>query len=271
MDPLKAAILGVVQGLTEFLPVSSSGHLVIFQHLFGLNEPELFFDVCLHLGTLFAVCIFVRKELLQILLSLVAVRGRIRATSPAARQPDPNIRLFVLVCIGTLVTGVFALTFKDELEGLFASPFYVGIALMGTGVILTLSKWAKPSIDRISEIRFRDSALIGLGQGLAVIPGISRSGTTITLGLLLHLDRELAARFSFLLFIPAILGAAVLQFDSGRVMGEPVSLAVGTLSAALSGYLALNLLLKLVRVGKFWIFAPYCFILGLVTVFYYRG
>jgi undecaprenyl-diphosphatase len=201
--------------------------------------------------------------------SLIFIRRRGRGNPETSWRTDPYLRLLLLLCIGTAATAAFALTFKHDLEGLFGSPLAVGIALMATAGVLTLSKWTRPERDRIDEVRLWEAALIGLGQGLAVIPGLSRSGTTITLGLLLRLDRELAARFSFLLFIPAILGAALLQFDPDQVMGEPVSLLAGTLCAGLSGYLALKLLLKVVRVGKFWIFAPYCFVVGMITVFRY--
>ncbi|MBI4776171.1 MAG: undecaprenyl-diphosphate phosphatase [Deltaproteobacteria bacterium] len=266
MNIFHALALGLIQGLTEFLPVSSSGHLVIFQHLFGMNEPELFFDVCLHLGTLLAVCVFVRRELVRIVRSLLGLRLAERPFSVRRIGEDPDLRLLFLVAIATVATAVIALTFRHPFERLFGSPQAVGIALMITGAVLFLSRFANPWKDNVKSVRVLDALAIGIGQGLAVMPGLSRSGTTITLGLLLKLDRELAARFSFLLFIPAILGATILQFDARQLTGRPFPILLGTASAAVAGYLSLQLLMNLVKKGRLWMFAPYCFAVGVFAL-----
>ena len=262
MNMYHALALGVIQGFTEFLPVSSSGHLVIFQHVFGMREPELFLDVCLHLGTLLAVCAFVRRELVQIFQSLVGLGRAERPFSIQGFHRDPNLRLLFLVAIATGATTIIALTFRHPFERLFESPQAVGVALMITGGLLLLSRFASAWKNDVGSVRVLDAVIIGIGQGLAVTPGISRSGTTITLGLLLKMNRELAARFSFLLFIPAILGAAILQFDSHQLTGQPIPILIGTAAAAASGYLALKLLMNLVKKGHLWLFAPYCFAMG---------
>jgi len=266
MNAYHALALGLIQGLTEFLPVSSSGHLVIFQHLFGMREPELFLDVCLHLGTLLAVCIFVRRELVRMVKSLLGLRRAERPFSIQGFDGDPNLRLLFLVIIATAATTIVALTFRHPFERLFGSPQAVGIALMITGALLCLSRFTSAWKNDVNSVRVLDAVLIGIGQGLAVTPGLSRSGTTITLGLLLKLDRELAARFSFLLFIPAILGAAILQFDAHQLTGETVPILIGTAAAAVSGYMALKLLMTLVKKGRLWLFAPYCFAMGVFAL-----
>jgi undecaprenyl-diphosphatase len=267
MELYQTTLLGIVQGLTEFLPVSSSAHLVFLQRLLGFREPELFLDISLHLGTLIAVAVFLRKELFSILKALSFLKG-----SPASwklldryKQELP-FRLLVLVVVSTFVTTVLALLFKDQLEAAFSSLEVVAVSLMITGFIIWGTRSASRKQYELREMGFFKAAVIGLAQAVAITPGISRSGSTIACGLYLGMERGLAARFSFLLSIPAILGAAILQFDMGQINGQFAPIAVGVCVSALTGFVALKVLVRLVLGGRLWVFAPYCWALGLTVL-----
>lgn len=258
-------LLGLIQGLTEFLPVSSSGHLVVAQHLFGMAEPQLLLDVMLHLGTLLAVVVVFRKDLAGILYGM-----RQGLTGARTEEPvyDDYIRLLRLIVIATLPTAVIGLIFKQYAETIFGSPRFVGGAFLVTGAILWLSRLARSATKQIPQVTPAIALLVGLSQGLAIMPGISRSGTTISVALLLGLDRGLAARFSFLMAIPAILGAAVLELrHASAVSAEvwPIILS-GMVVAALSGYIAVKILLRIVVAGNFSSFAYYCWAAGAATL-----
>ncbi len=257
-NTVQAVILGLIQGLTEFLPVSSSGHLVLAQRLLGLREPVLTFDIALHLGTLVAVIIFFRRDIAGIVQGILG-RGAERTS---------YTRLLLLIILGSLPTAVVGLAFKDTFEAMFASVTAVGVSLLITGALLLAAGLAGRPRRDLAETRSWHALLIGLAQGLAITPGISRSGSTISTALLLGLKRELAVRFSFLLSIPAILGAVALQ-----VLDLPAGadlawgpLLLGALVAGLSGWLALKLLLDLVKRGRIHWFAYYCGALGLLAL-----
>ena len=208
MNYPEAIILGIIQGLTEFLPVSSSGHLVLFQRLFGLEEAELFFDVCVHLGTLLAVMVVFRQEIKNIISALmrfISSTGSKKTISQKI-ESDPDLKMALLIVIGSIPTAVLGFLFRGIADRLFASAFIAGLMLMVTGLLLWLTRWAatrveQPGADRLTP---KNALIIGVVQGLAIIPGISRSGSTISIGLLLGIGREMAARYSFLLSIPAI-------------------------------------------------------------------
>jgi undecaprenyl-diphosphatase len=294
---LKVIILGLVQGLTEFLPVSSSGHLVIGQHLLGfyrpdlmaaakglidawplshvsgllgglglmgLGESELMLDVALHVGTLAAVVFFLRRELWRIIVQL----PYLPLLLGPARVRRSDLKLAVLVVVGTIPTGLIGILFKNALEAAFTSVIAVGFALIFTGWLLGLTAFIGRATRGVAGFGIGRALLIGLAQGLAIAPGVSRSGTTIAVGLFAGLERPLAARFSFLLSIPAILGALALHLMEG-VSGSvsPGLMVLGAGVAAVVGYLALALLVWLVGRGKLWYFAPYCLILGLIVLF----
>ena len=269
MAVIQAMVLGIVQGLTEFLPVSSSGHLVLGQNLFGLKEPELLFDVVVHVGTLLAVLIVFRRDIINLVRELSAAPRVL--SGPAgfggAWRERPEFRMLVLIIIGSVPTGLIGVFFKDLFEALFASTLAVGISLLITGAVLFLTRRIDASGREITGFRPVDALIIGTAQGLAITPGISRSGLTIGSGLILGLDRELAARYSFLLSIPAILGALFLELKSasGGSFGIP-ELGAGFAAAMVSGLAALLLLLRLVRRGKLHYFAYYCWLVGLVTI-----
>jgi undecaprenyl-diphosphatase len=268
-----ALALGVVQGLTEFLPVSSSGHLVVGAHLLEFVTPSLLFDVLLHVGTLLPVVWYYRADLWAVLVTV----GRLGRT-PIGEQwrNERGLRLLVAVAIGTLPTAVMGATLNDLFERLFSSPRAVGVAFLVTGGILMLSRLGaggkrgegpEPADSHLSLTPLR-ALLVGVAQGCAITPGISRSGTTITACLLLGIERTMAARFSFLLSIPAILGAVALhlrevQGTEGELWG--VYLA-GTLLAAATGYLALRWLVHLVRRGAMHRFSYYLWPLGVAVL-----
>lgn len=263
----KALVLGFVQGLTEFLPISSSGHLKIAERLYDLEGGSryLFFDCLLHLGTLFAVLIFYRRDLLP-LLEALADSPQALIAQARTKTPLPDRVAFVLfLAVGTLVTAGFALVFQDELEALFDSMGAVGMALVATGFLLLSTRFFRRSEDR--ELAYSSAALIGLAQGLAIVPGLSRSGTTIAVALLLGLSRETSVRFSFLLSIPAIAGATFLQaLDITRRVALLPAVA-GVAASLLSGLIFLWFLIMIVRSGRLYLFAFYTIPLGILVLF----
>ena len=272
MDPIEAIILGIIQGLTEFLPVSSSGHLVLFQQLFGLKEAELFFDVCVHLGTLLAVMVVFRQEIKNIILALMRLISSTGSKKTILQkiESDPDLKMALLIVIGSIPTAVLGFLFRGIADRLFASAFIVGLMLMVTGLLLWLTRWAatrveQPGADRLTP---KNALIIGVVQGLAIIPGISRSGSTISIALLLGIRREMAARYSFLLSIPAIIGAGLLSFKEGLSQTDQaiqISL-LGAVAAALVGYGALKSLLHVVKKGRLHLFAPYCWMAGILAI-----
>jgi len=262
MNSLQAVILGIVQGLTEFLPVSSSGHLVLVPWALGWGEPGLLFDTVLHWGTLVAVVVYFWDDLWSLI--------RAWARSVATRKVDtPQARLAWLILIATIPAAVIGYLLSDFFESLFSSPAAVGGFLMGTALILAAAEWAYPRIRKVETLRLGDALIVGLAQAAAIAPGLSRSGLTISAGVLRGLGREPAARFSFLLSVPIILGAGLTQV--AHALGNPGSagafpLALGFASAAISGYLAIHFLLGFVRRQRLWPFAAYCGLVGLVAL-----
>lgn len=260
MDLISSAILGVVQGLTEFLPVSSSGHLVIGQQLLGFKEPDLLFDVSVHVGTLLAVVWVFAEDIWDM------ARGAL----PGKAGSQDGRRLLILVIAGSIPTAIMGLLLKDAFERLFASPKAVGIALLITGCLLMATRLAPAAKVGLAKMKVWRALVIGVAQGVAITPGISRSGSTICTALLLGVDRELAARFSFVLSLPAILGALFLELHHApaKAAAAPLPLLVGGATAAISGYVALKLLLKIVKAGRMHLFAYYCWPLGLAVLLF---
>lgn len=258
-------ILGLIQGVTEFIPVSSSGHLVVFQHLFGLKEPQLLLDVMLHLGTLIAVLIVFRRDLAALIHSGITVI-KTGKTEPG----DQSLRLIGLIILASVPVGIIGLLLKHYIESVFATPMLVGIAFIVTGLILWISQFAKQAGKNTGDTSWFDALLIGCGQALAIIPGISRSGTTITIALLLGIDRHLAAKFSFLMAIPAIIGAAFLQWRDAPPLNADLwpAIILGTIIATISGCIALKILIRLVTQGNFAVFAYYCWGVGIMTTLF---
>jgi undecaprenyl-diphosphatase len=266
----EAVILGVVQGLTEPLPVSSSAHLVIVPALVpGFQPPGVAFDVLLHLGTLLAVVFFLRREIGELLASLMP--GKAQAVSdPAADAGEKaaNRRMVLWIVIATFLTGVIGVLFKDRIERLFESVETTACMLFITGILLFLSDRVKTNERRKEDMNLADGIVLGLVQAVALIPGISRSGSTISFGIFRGLERETAARFSFLLSIPAISGAAILK--SAELMrlpaGDLPALGAGFLIAAVTGFLSLKLLFVMINKTGLAPFAYYCWFVGAATL-----
>ena len=246
-----AFLLGIVQGVTEFLPVSSSGHLVLYQQFLLAPDSEVLFDLVLHLGTLLPVFWLFRRDLIGMTLAPFSERGPV--------EKRPHTRMLVLLIVGSVPTAAIGLTFEDFFEQLFSTPATLGITFAITGALLYATKKAPPGNRETLGIGFQQALIIGCVQGLAIAPGISRSGSTIAVALFLGLSRPFAARYSFLLSIPAILGAFVLKAaDANWSQIDMAPLVLGGLAAATSGYLALTWLLKLVQTGDFSRFCWYC-------------
>lgn len=264
MTPFQAIILGIVQGVTEFLPVSSSGHLVLGQHLFGLKTPELMFDVAVHIGTLVAVCIYFFNDIIDILVSGGRWIGRRLKSNGAPVPMSAEVRLGVMIIVGSVPTAIIGVLLHGMVDVLFTSVLLVGMMLIVTGLWMWFTRGLQPTgadMDGFSAVK---ALFIGTIQGLAVIPGISRSGATISAALYLGLNRETAARYSFLLSIPAILGAALISMRDLSAAGtaQPSVVAIGAVVSGVVGYAALTFLVYLVKKGNLYMFAPYCWVVG---------
>ena len=271
MEPIQAIILGVIQGLTEFFPVSSSGHLVIFQQMMGLKEPVLMFDISLHVGTLAAIVLYYFNDIISIFKSLIrSVSCRMGGQAGELSKAEiTDIKMAWLIVAGSLPTAVIGFGFHMISDVLFSSMIIVGASLMITGGVLLGTRWVNQGKNSGSNFSIKQALLIGVIQGLAVIPGISRSGSTISAALLIGVNRDIAIRYSFLLSIPAILGALVLQIFTDSAGAGNVSLgiiATGLLTSLIVGYAALSLLVKMVQKGHLYFFTPYCFVLGAVVL-----
>lgn len=270
MTIFQAFLLGIVQGLTEFLPVSSSAHLVFFQFLLGFSDPLVFFDVILHLGTLVALLIYFAPDLAHLVRDSVYGIFFLSRRKPLKEifEIAPHSRWALGIIIASIPTALMGFLFKDWFESLFSSLQAVGLALFGTSAILWSTRYYQKGEKTIETARFLDFFLIGVLQGVAIIPGISRSGTTIAAALLLGLEHETAFRFSFLLAIPAILGAGLLEAHHGLETwrwGWQV-LGVGFLVSAFFGYFSIYFLSKIVRKGKLYAFAFYTLAFGALVL-----
>lgn len=274
---LKAALLGALQGATEFLPVSSSGHLVIAQDLLHVkleNGAMLAFDVCLHVGTLLAVIIVFWRDILDIAASFFRKPElddvSLENAAPEKLTVSEARRLFIYLVIGTVPAGIAGLAFKDFFEGLFTNPLLAGVMLLVTGTILFGTRYADGREVKIVDMRWWQAAGVGIAQAIAIIPGISRSGSTIAGGLYLGLERKFSARFAFLLAVPAIAGAAVLQIkDFANLSGNLlISVAIGTAVSVVVGFVCVKWMLKIVSQGHLSWFAYYCWTAGLAFIVY---
>jgi undecaprenyl-diphosphatase len=272
MDNITSIFLGVVQGLTEFLPISSSGHLVLFQNILGYEDPQIMADLVMHLGTLVAVCIFFRTDLKEMIRETWQFSARILQGQERLRSiyDRPHVMLLLWIIVATIPTAFIGLVFRTQLEALFADVNRVGAMMICTGLILFVSMFISAGDSRRRDVGLLTSIAVGIAQGLAIIPGISRSGTTIVCGMVCGMERELSARFSFLLSIPAIIGAGILQLSfKGLDLSDIVPLSLGFLSSAIVGFLALKLLMHMVRRGRLSYFAPYCWTLGILMLLFF--
>jgi len=259
MTVLQGMMLGLLQGLTEFLPVSSSGHLALAEYFFGIRSPGVTFEVFLHLGTAMAVVLYFRRRIASILVALTRFVLRLR-------YDTAEVRLALHLALATVPAALVGYFLESRVERAFASPALVSVLLMVTGFILWFSGKLFPGTK--ARGTWLDALAIGAAQALAILPGISRSGSTLTAGLAVGLERRAAAEFAFLLSVPVILGAAAVSLgdalDAGIAGG--FVLGVGTLAAFLSALPAIALLLRAVTAGKLANFAYYCWAAGALSL-----
>lgn len=266
MSILQAFFLGIVQGLTEFAPVSSSAHLALVPWYLGWQEPALTFDTTLHLGTLLAVFVYFARDIWNLACAFFAsLRER-------SLRGDPNRALAWWLLLGTLPAAIIGAVFKKQFEALFAEPTYIAVFLLCTAVLLTAAEVLGKRARRFA-LNWLDALLIGLAQAVAIAPGISRSGATISMGMYRGLTRAAAARFSFLLSLPIILGTGLVQLR--ELAREPaqadlLTLGVGFLAAAVVGYLTIRYLLRYLQTRTLYPFAAYCAALGVLTLVFAR-
>lgn len=266
MDVLKAALLGLVQGLSEFLPISSSGHLVIFAEILNFREEGIAFEVFVHFGTLLAILLVFRKDIAKMISAPYLIWIK--------KEESPELREFLnwdfYVIVGTIPAVIIGLGFKNAIEEMFDNILLVFFALLITALLMYLTQFLK---FRGSAFNYVRSFLIGIAQAFAIIPGISRSGSTIFMGMALGIQRENVAKFSFILSVPAILGATVLKlndlFAAPPSSSEILNLVVGTVVAFVSGYFAIIWLLDIIRKGKLQWFGYYCFTIALAGFIWY--
>jgi len=267
MSIFQALILGLIQGITEFLPVSSSGHLALSEKLFGLSGNNLRFEVFVHLGTLLAVVVFFRLKVWKLIKSVFM--GRMYYQK-GWHFTDDNLRLSLLLILATIPAAFIGYKFDDVIEQAFASPIAVSAFLLVTGTILFLTRFVKNHEGKINWWR---ALVIGLAQAVAILPGVSRSGSTIAAGIFTRMKQEKAAEFSFLLSIPIILGAGVVKLkdmlETGLPSSELLMIIVGAIAAALSGYWAIKVMLQLVKKGRLEYFAYYCWAVGLAGLVWF--
>jgi len=258
---IETLILAIIQGVTEWLPISSSGHLVVVQEYLLHEQPPLIFDVALHIGTLCVVLAVFRKEVVGILKALVKLDFEAEEG-----------RLALFIAVGSIPTALIGYFFHDILESFFYNVLVVGVALVANGIFLFFSERRGDG----KKLDYFDSLLVGIAQGVAIIPGISRSGLTITTGLLRKVKKKTAFTFSFLLSVPAVIGAAILEFANAYASDELViggvdtaTMLFGVVVSMIVGYASLKLLQKVVMGGKLHLFAYYCWIAGIVIILYH--
>ncbi len=292
MSLIESIILGFIQGITEFLPVSSSGHLAIFKNFFGLSEVGISYDILLHVGTLVAVFICFWNDIWELIVNGVGIivdvcknigcffGNLINGKKPGYTKKEynkvidtPYRRYVMLIIVATIPTGIMGILLKDIIEQAATALLIPGICLLITSVLLLIADNTKDGNDTEATTSYKKAGVIGICQGFATLPGISRSGTTITACLVSGLDRAFAVKFSFIVSIPAILGAAVLDvpdmFTESIPAMEWVYYIVGTVVAAVVGFICIKTMLKVVRQKKFKGFSLYCAIMGLVAIIGY--
>ncbi len=267
MSIWQAIFLGVVQGITEFLPVSSSGHLVLFQRLFGMKEPMMAFDVALHGATLLVVIVYFWSDVRDVLIDFwdSLRRSFSQKGLPSPAVPPPHKGLWVCILISLIPTGLIAVFFKDFFEHQFSNLGFVGLRWLVMGTLIILSQRLRKGQKDLGSIHYGDAFWIGLAQGIALMPGTSRSGITILIGLWLGLRKDTAAKFSFLISIPAILAAMAMELRHGVHFFSSHSSATlaGFLAATVSGYLVIRWLMSVIQKGRFYLFGYYCIAVSL--------
>ena len=264
-----SAVLGFVQGVAEFLPISSSGHLTLFQHFFGMEEPDNLFNILLHFATLLAVCIYYFQDVMEMIVEFFRGVAALFSRDPSQGNPPEARRLVLLIIVGTLPLFL-VLPFESKVESFGSTPIFVCCALLVTGCILFFSDRMNQGRKTARNATLVDVLLVGVAQGFATIPGLSRSGCTISAGMARGFDRKFAVRYSFLMSLPAVLGATLLKVIKTVQAAEPLpegtlpKYLLGMVIAGVVGYFAIGLVNLLASKGKFGAFAYYCWAAGLV-------
>lgn len=271
MTYFEAVILGLVQGLAEFLPVSSSGHLALLQQFFGIDENKvLLFAVMLHVGTLISVFIVYWKDIWELIVELCLTIKDLCTGKGLRLEERPVRKLGVLIIIATIPTGIIGVLGGDFFDSLYTSIVPIGIGLIITGFLLVMAERMGSSSRGLEKMNFRNAFFIGLVQGIAICPGISRSGSTLFGSLICNLDRKFAVKFVFLISIPSILGSAVLELpdaiEAGVTAAEAGPVIVGMLVAAVSGLVAIKSMIKIVSDKKLSYFSYYVWVVGAFVV-----
>ena len=269
MELLKCSVLGIIQGLTEFLPVSSDGHLSLFAKFFPSSGSNLMLFVLLHLGTMFAILIIFWKDIWRLFLSLFTIPQAIKD-----KKLSDDLKMVLYIIVASIPTAIGGLLLKDYFEGLSANLIIVGLFFIVTAAFLISTMFVMPGARKESNFGSGRTLIVGLAQTLAILPGVSRSGTTISTAIWLGADREFAGRLSFLVALPAIFAANVLELKDAFTGGTPmvggivaaVPAIVGFLLAFGVGLIALKLLLGLIKNGKFYVFGFYCFAIGILSI-----
>ena len=271
MTYLQSSILGFVQGVAEFLPISSSGHLTLLQNFFGMEEPDNLFNILLHFATLLAVCIYYWHDVVGMIMEFFRGIRDMCSRHPSKANPPEERRLVLLIIVATL--PLFAiLPIEDKVEALGSNPFFVCCALLVTGCILFFSDRMARGHKTARNTTLTDVLLVGVAQGFATVPGLSRSGCTISAGMALGMDRQFAVRFSFLMSLPAVLGATLLKVIKTVLEGAAIpaellpKYLLGMVIAGVVGYFSIKLVNLLASKGKFGAFAYYCWGAGLVSM-----
>ena len=274
MDIFQAIILGIVQGLAEFLPIASAGQVIIVSHILNVTFPNqsgaIAFNNLLHMGTLTAVVGFFWRDLIKIIKAFVySLLNLFQETFTDGLKEDVHKRLAWLLIVGTIPVAIVGILFTKQFEALFNNVAAVGVFLIINGFILVLSEhFAKPGDKKVMELTFKNSLIIGVFESLALFPGISRSGSSISAGLLLGLERQCAARYAFLLAIPAIAGAVIVEFKNIGALTETntASIIAAYIAVVIFGYLSIGLLIRLIKSTSLRIFAYYFWIVSALTL-----
>ena len=273
MSYIEAIVLGLVQGLAEFLPISSSGHLALLQQWFGIEEDNvLLFAVLLHVGTLISVFIVYWKDIWELIKELFITIKDLFTGKGLRLEERPVRKLGVMIIVATIPTGIIGLLFNDFFDSLYNSVIPIGIGLIVTGILLVVAERTGRSNRGVNQMNYRNALFVGTIQGIAICPGISRSGSTLFGSLLCNLDRTFAVKFVFLISIPSILGSAILEapaaIESGIQMADIGPILVGMAVAAISGLVAIKTMIKIVSGKKLSYFSYYVWILGAIVVGY---
>ncbi len=263
VELVKAIFLGILQGFSEFLPISSSGHLVIVEHLLNFNEGGLAFEVFVHFGTMIAVIVAFRKDIIEM---IKAIPDMFRLNSQHIPDHRRYYTLFnIYIIIGTIPAAIFGILFKDKIEKLFESYVLALVMLFVTGLIMWSSRYTREKKEKMNSIQ---AFIIGIAQACAIIPGISRSGSTIVTGLWMGIPRGIVAKFSFILSLPAIFGATIIKlkdlFDYAIPKSEMLNITIASVFAAFSGYLAIIWLLDIIKKQRLEWFGIYCILVSII-------